>query len=176
MIAALQISKEQSIEVDASMACFRIYRSQFGHDILPDLMSGIEAFIDALMVAFADAENIEDVSDVAKVFDPDTSSLIFRNLYGLELTTVFNLTWAMAKNAHDDIPGPEEWEKQFDRFPLDIVVPGLFKIIGETYISEKNWKWLKENVGGCIAKEEKTEKKKPASKPKRSTSEQSAEG
>jgi hypothetical protein len=52
--------------------------------------------------------------------------------------TVIQITWAMAKNANDEIEPPREWLKQFETFPIDIILPILFELIAKSFVSSKN--------------------------------------
>jgi hypothetical protein len=50
----------------------------------------------------------------------------------------FRLIWAMAKAADESIDPPKEWVKQFDEFPLDVVVPAIYEMALNGFVSSKN--------------------------------------
>ena len=63
--------------------------------------------------------------------------------------TIINVTWAMAKAADEDIDPPKRWVRQFDEFPLDVVVPAVYELVLKGFVSSKNLKRLK-NVGASL--------------------------
>ena len=67
-------------------------------------------------------------------------------LYGMEITTVTNVIWALAKNADDNIPDVREWLDQFDTFPLADIVPEIMDVLVKSMVSEKKAKLLQERL------------------------------
>jgi hypothetical protein len=57
--------------------------------------------------------------------------------------TIINVTWAMAKAADEDIEPPKRWVRQFEEFPLDVVVPAVYELVLKGFVSSKNLKRLK---------------------------------
>jgi hypothetical protein len=55
----------------------------------------------------------------------------------------------MAKAADEDIDPPKRWVRQFDEFPLDVVVPAVYELVLKGFVSSKNLKRLK-NVGASL--------------------------
>lgn len=129
MKASIKINDKKAFKVDTSMRWLRIYRDQFGHDILPDIIPIIDAGIGLL----SDALNGSEI-DFEKVED---------ELYGLEFITINQVIWSLAKNA-EDIPDIDEWEASFDKFPLDEILPQIVDLLATTYISTKKLKPLKD--------------------------------
>lgn len=144
MLKTIKLNDSQSIEVNSSMGWFSIYRNQFGHDILPDLLPLVESLCDLLANMFGNVKEGDSITEILSNVNPEDISAAFMTLSGMEITTVFNITWAMAKNAHDDIETPDEWMKKFDTFPLDVVIKELFTIIVQSVVSTKNSKRLLE--------------------------------
>ena len=69
-----------------------------------------------------------------KMIDHSVSDAI-HNIQGLQLIDVFNLVWALAKNADKDIPDPDAWLDSFENFPLDEVMPVVFELLLGTFFS-----------------------------------------
>lgn len=142
MIKDIKIDSKNKITVNSGAGWYLIYRSQFGHDILPDLMPIVEALIEgAAAILNKDSENISLQSVAQAVDDGDLYSAI-STISGLEVVTVLNITWAMAKNADNSIPAPEAWINQFENFPLDLIVPEVLKMAIKGSVSTKNAKRL----------------------------------
>ena len=102
-----------------------------GHQAMADLMKDSKS---------------DNVADILAAADEETISNAFITLSGMQLTTVTNIVWAMAKNANDSIESPREWLNSFDVFPWDIVVPQVLSAALEACISKKKFKKLKETI------------------------------
>jgi hypothetical protein len=90
------------------------YKAQFGRDALQDIFK-LQSAIDA------DGQ-IKDVS-------------------ALDLETIYDLVWTLAKTADPSIPPPLEWLDGFSEFPLNEIVPKVtdmvFSSMGSTVESKK---------------------------------------
>jgi len=75
--------------------------------------------------------------NISSILDSRKDEVIVQ-LAGMEVMTVIQITWAMAKNANDEIEPPREWLKQFETFPIDIILPILFELIAKSFVSSKN--------------------------------------
>jgi len=53
------------------------------------------------------------------------------------------VTWALAKAADERILPPKQWVRQFDSFPLDIIVPAVGELLFKGFSSSKNLARLK---------------------------------
>lgn len=139
MIKKIQLTKGQSIELSSSLGWLMIYREQFGHDILPDIMpiieSGLTTAINVIQ-AGGSSDNVLDAIDGGILNDA------FISISGLEFTTILNIVWAMAKKADPEIDGPSDYFDQFERFPLDSVIPVVVNMIVNSMVSSKNSKRL----------------------------------
>ena len=115
------------------------YRDQFGTDILPTIMPLFAGLLDIVsgVIAQNDGDDIS-LENVLRLIDTDSVMDALVHLSGFELAEFLNITWAMAKEADEDIPEPEKWLRSFDEFPLDIVVPEVFKLAFEGMVSSKN--------------------------------------
>ena len=147
MIKKVNLGNNQSIELNGSVGWLLLYREQFGHDILPDLMPMLEGSLDAMVKAFnkEDQEDEEDKKDpkstakdlVARI-DDDILLDIWTSLSGFELTTLLQIVWAMAKKADPEIAPVEDYFDQFDSISIDKLAPAVFRTIVESTVSSKN--------------------------------------
>ena len=137
MIRTIQIGG-QTVEINSSAGWLYSYRNRFGHDILPDIMPILESVLNA--VASIAEESKGEFSDETILSAMNNDALVdaFIKMAGMEVVTVFNIFWAMAYNADKSIKGPEEYFNEFETFPLDTIVPEVFKAIVESSVSSKN--------------------------------------
>ena len=136
MRKTIKLENKKEIKINTSWNWAYIYQEYFGHDIIPDLVPAIDAFLKM----FTEIINGDDVAE--ENFD----------LYGLEITTLTNLVWALAKNADDDIPEVNEWLDSFDRFPLDIIIPAVIEALADSMISTKKAKLLRGQVTAAASR------------------------
>lgn len=137
MIREIRI-EDKKIEIDSSAGWLYEYRDRFGHDILPDIMPIIESVLAAGISVLQESGGEVNEKTIMDALNNDALVEAFIKVSGMETLTIFNIFWAMAYNANDKIPGPKEFFNQFERFPLDIVVPALFYTIIDSSISSKN--------------------------------------
>ena len=145
MIKTIEINEEQKFDVNSAAGWLFIYRSQFGHDILPDLLPLMEGIASAAISVIPQIDTTQEEVDVNAVLShldmADVSDLIY-SFAGLEAVTVINILWSMAKNADKSIETPETWINQFEVFPIDVIVPELFELVLKSCMSSKNAKSL----------------------------------
>ncbi len=132
--------ENQPVEVNSSMGWLFIYREQFGHDILPDILPLLDAVLELLMEIYSEGENL-----LEKAKEGLIDRIMF-TLLQLELSTLVNMLWAMAKNADNSIDEPKTWANQFEVFPFDIVAKELFELLLSSSMSTKNSKSLQEKL------------------------------
>ena len=140
MIKTIDI-EGQPVEINSSLGWLFCYREQFGHDILPDLLPLLDAALGALSEIYDGEEEI----NIFEKLDEDTVNRIITSLSTLEVLTVTNILWAMAKNA-GETKQPFEWVNEFNVFPFDTVVPEVFRVLIESSVSSKNLKRLLEKI------------------------------
>lgn len=140
MIKTIKISKDKDLTISNNLAWAMIYKSQFGHDIVPDIMPIVSA-VTKLLGELGKMAG-KDMTEVLKDLDGDTIQSALIELCALQFTDFINLTWAMAK-ANDDIETPEKWVREFDQFPVDIIAPAVFDLLLKGLVSSKNLKSLR---------------------------------
>lgn len=133
------------------------YRDQFNTDILPTIMPMIAGAFDAI-IGLLDSTGkkkdftTEDFVEAAKSEEFMSALIKFSSF---ELADLINITWAMAKCADDSIPEPKKWARQFEEFPLDVIVPAVFELGVGGFISRKNWERLQNAMEGLRPKDKK---------------------
>lgn len=132
MKKTITIDGKKAFKINTSNRWLRIYRDTFGHDILPDLVPIIDTCLEVIAGAFADRD-----IDIDKIEE---------EIYALEIVTLNNVVWALAKNADENIPDIEEWEDSFDKWTYDELVPQIAETLAQTYITEKKLKLLKAGI------------------------------
>ena len=148
MIKTIKIGQDEKdvITLSNNIEWAIIYRDQFGTDIIatltPALAAGIDVLGGILETVGAGKKEIE-LADLAAVIDGDTLIDAVAHLSGLEFVDMINITWAMAKASKDDIPEPRRWVRQFEEFPIDVIIPEVVKLAVKGMVSIKNVKRLK---------------------------------
>lgn len=127
MRKTIKLEDKKEIKINTSWNWAYIYQEYFGHDIIPDLVPAIDAFLKMFTEIMSGSEVDEEGVD----------------LYGLEVTTMTNIIWALAKNADDDIPDVRAWLDSYDKFPLDIIVPQVVEALADSMISTKKAELLR---------------------------------
>ena len=139
-----------SVKLSNSVEWLLIYRDQFERDILPNLIpianTAVELAVSLMKATGGKTLEKENVAKVLQSIDiADVQSAMY-SLAGLEFTDVINITWAMAKAADDEIDEPRVWVKSLDGFPLDVVLPVLFDMNVQAFLTTKNSKRLRSAV------------------------------
>lgn len=112
----------KDVKLKATATFLIIYQAQTGKDFIPSIMPIAEKL----------AENgIAEALHEAK---------------GFQLIDIFNIVWALAKNADKEIPDPETWLDSFENFPLDKILPIVFDLLISSFFSDsfqkKTRKWI----------------------------------
>lgn len=147
------VLNEHPIEVDPSMGWLYVYRREFEHDILPDLLPLLESVIagtsDVLvkMIENGKGDKSLSASQLMELMNSDSIIEAIITMAKMELITLLNILWAMRKNAVPETPDPEKFVNSFDRMPLfDELAPALFYMILDSSVSIKNSRSLLEKI------------------------------
>ena len=93
----ITINENCKINMDSSIGWLLIYRENFGRDILPDILPMISAAVE-LIFGGINEEGEVTLATLRENIDSDTVTNAMIQLSGLEITTVINIVWALAKN------------------------------------------------------------------------------
>ena len=138
MIKTIKLNDEKELTLSNNLAWATIYRDQFGHDIVPDVMP----ILSAVLRLINEVKDYTDVNEIIKTVNFDTLQDTLIELCAFQFTDFIYLVWAFAKAYDDNTEAPEKWVRQFDEFPLDIIVPAVFELLTKGMISSKNLKSL----------------------------------
>ena len=120
------------------------YRDQFGKDIVPALMPILASLMEGVSTIISENGGNEiSVADIADAVQGRAMEVLLP-LFQVEFVdTIINVTWAMAKAADENIEPPKRWVRQFEDFPLDVVVPAVYELVLKGFVSSKNLRRLK---------------------------------
>lgn len=143
MEKVIKIGK-QEVKLNNNVAWTMEYRDQFGKDIVPALMPILASIVEGVSSVVADSGKGEvGIADIAYALEGRTMEILLP-LFQVEFVdTIVNVTWAMAKAADESIDPPKRWVRQFEDFPLDVVVPAVYDLVIKGFVSSKNLKRLK---------------------------------
>ena len=143
MEKVIKIGK-QEVRLNNNVAWTMEYRDQFGKDIVPALMPILSSLIEGMATLVAETGSAEiNLADIAEAVQGRAMEILLP-LFQVEFVDVIiNVTWAMAKAADEDIEPPKRWVRQFDEFPLDVIIPAVYDHVIKGFVSSKNVKRLK---------------------------------
>ena len=141
---------KQEVRLNNNVAWTMEYRDQFGKDIIPALMPVLASMIEGVssVIAEAGADKIE-IESFATAIEGRSMDILLPMFQVEFVDTIINVTWAMAKAADENIDPPKRWVRQFETFPLDVIVPAVYELIFKGFVSSKNLKRLK-NLGASL--------------------------
>ena len=132
---------KQSVKLSNNFSWCMEYRDQFGKDViqehLPIIASITEAFAGAI------DEDATTMNDVLRSLQGRTLDVMIPMMQTDFTSIIVNTVWAMAKAADEDILPPKQWVKQFEVFPLDVIVPTVYELALKGMASSKNLNRLK---------------------------------
>ena len=135
---------KQEVRLNNNVAWTMEYRDQFGKDIVPALMPLLASIVEGVSTVVAESGSREiSVTDIADAVQ-GRSMEVLMPLFQVEFVDmIINVAWAMAKAADENIEPPKRWVRQFEEFPLDVIVPAVYELILKGFVSSKNLKRLK---------------------------------
>ena len=130
---------DKEIKVSNNVAWVMEYRDQFNKDVMESMMPIMTTLIETVSTIISESGKTSiDVNDIAEAVRGRAFEITLP-LMQLGLTdSVVNVVWAMAKAADDSIDPPKKWVRQFDEFPLDVIVPEVGGMILKGFASSKN--------------------------------------
>lgn len=143
MEKVIKIGK-QEVKLSNNVAWTMEYRDQFGKDIVPALMPVLASAVEGASSLIGEASDGEiNMQELAEAVEGRAMEILLP-LFQVEFVdTIINVTWAMAKAADENILPPKQWVRQFEEFPLDVVVPAVYDMVLKGFVSSKNLKRLK---------------------------------
>lgn len=134
----------KEVRLNNNVAWTMEYRDQFGKDIVPALMPILASLMEGVSTIISESGSNEvtmaDIADAVQGRSMDVLLPLFQVEF---VDTIINVTWAMAKAADESIEPPKRWVRQFEEFPLDVIVPAVYELVLKGFVSSKNLKRLK---------------------------------
>ena len=135
----------KEVKLNNNVAWTMEYRDQFGKDILPVIMPFMASMIEGVSTIAADAGELT-LTNIANALEGRVMDVLLPMFQAEFVDLAVNVTWAMAKAADEGIAPPKQWVRQFDDFPLDVIVPAVGEMMLKGFSSSKNLKRLKSLV------------------------------
>jgi len=133
----------KEVRLNNNVAWTMEYRDQFGRDIVPAIMPIITSFMEGASTIIADTDGELTMEGIAEALRGRAMDILLP-MYQVEFVDiVLNVTWAMAKAADEEIEPPKKWVRQFEEFPLDVIVPEIYELVVKGFVSSKNLERLK---------------------------------
>ena len=134
----------QEVRLNNNVAWTMEYRDQFGKDIVPALMPILASLMEGVSTIISESGSNEvTMADIADAVQGRSMDVLLPMFQVEFVDTIINVTWAMAKAADENIEPPKRWVRQFEEFPLDVVVPAVYELVLKGFVSSKNLKRLK---------------------------------
>ena len=105
MIKTIKLNDEKELTLSNNLAWATIYRDQFGHDIVPDVMP----ILSAVLRLINEVKDYTDVNEIIKTVNFDTLQDTLIELCAFQFTDFINLVWAFAKANDENTEAPEKW-------------------------------------------------------------------
>lgn len=119
------------------------YRDQFNEDSLQKHIPLVATIGESIATVLSEIEgDTLTATNVSRALQGRVFELLIPLMQTELLDTIINVTWAMAKACDDTLPPPRQWIKQFDEFPLDVIVPEVYGLLISGFVSTKNLKSL----------------------------------
>ena len=115
------------------------YQDQFGKDILPVLLPLAASIAEGVAAVLSEVDGKINPQTIADAIQGRVLEILAPIYQAEVVDLVYNVTWALAKNADPEIPEPKRWIRQFDNFPLDVIVPEVYGLVMQGFTSSKNW-------------------------------------
>ena len=99
----VKIDSKNSLKLNNNVGWLFIYKDQFGRDIVPTLVPVLNAGIDLVFGIYKETGG-KFTKDSIMQIDTDALTDALIQATAIEATDLINITWALAKNADEDIP------------------------------------------------------------------------
>lgn len=134
---------DKEVRLNNSVAWTMEYRDQFGKDIVPVLIPVIASMVEGVSTVMSESENELSVSEIAGSLQGRALDVLLPMFQVEFVDVVIGVIWAMAKAADENIDPPKRWVRQFEEFPLDVIVPAVYELVIKGFVSSKNRERLK---------------------------------
>lgn len=133
----------KEVKLSNNVAWTMEYRDQFGKDIVPTMMPLLASLMEGLSSVVSESDGTITAVSIADAVQGRSMEILLP-LFQVEFVDIIiNVTWAMAKAADEGIEPPKRWVRQFEEFPLDVVIPEVGELVLKGFVSSKNLQRLK---------------------------------
>lgn len=122
MLKVVDLPDSSQIAMRSSAATPIIYKAQFGSDFFADIIRMSKVM-----------ENV-----TAEDSNVDLSGLSYEDLENLDMTVLYQIAWAFAKNADKGVGDLVTWLSGFEEFPLAQVFTVVTEMIEQLFKTSKN--------------------------------------
>ena len=135
---------DKDVRISNNLAWTMEYRDQFGRDVVSEHLPMMATLVELVASVMGDTGKTKGITvlDIVKALEGRTIDIMLPLSQAELLTTVTNVTWAMAKAADESIEPPKQWVRQFDSFHVDEIGLVVYEMAVEG-LSSKNLGWLK---------------------------------
>lgn len=137
MEKTIRIGK-QSVKLSNNVAWAMEYKDQFGHDVVQEHIPILASLMESVASIVADNGSEIDYVKILSSLEGRAMDILIPLMQTEFLTTIVNMTWAMAKAADETIDPPKQWVRQFNSFPVDVVAPAVYDLAMKGFVSSKN--------------------------------------
>ena len=135
---------DKEVRLSNNVAWTMEYKDQFNKDVMESMMPIITSLIETVTTIVNESGGTKvDIKSISGALEGRAFDITLP-LTQLGLNdSVINVVWAMAKAADETIAPPKQWVRQFDTFPLDIIIPEVGQLILSGFASSKNLERLR---------------------------------
>lgn len=137
MEKTIRIGK-QSVKLSNNVAWAMEYKDQFGHDVVQEHIPILASLMESVASIVAENGSEIDYVKILSSLEGRAMDILIPLMQTEFLTTIVNMTWAMAKAADETIDPPKQWVRQFNSFPVDVVAPAVYDLAMKGFVSSKN--------------------------------------
>jgi hypothetical protein len=137
MEKTIRIGK-QSVKLSNNVAWAMEYKDQFGHDVVQEHIPILASLMESVASIVAENGSEIDYVKIISSLEGRAMDILIPLMQTEFLTTIVNMTWAMAKAADETIDPPKQWVRQFNSFPVDVVAPAVYDLAMKGFVSSKN--------------------------------------
>lgn len=137
MEKTIRIGK-QSVKLSNNVAWAMEYKDQFGHDVVQEHIPILASLMESIASIVAENGSEIDYVKILSSLEGRAMDILIPLMQTEFLTTIVNMTWAMAKAADETIDPPKQWVRQFNSFPVDVVAPAVYDLAMKGFVSSKN--------------------------------------
>lgn len=149
----------KEVKLSNNVAWTMEYKDQFNKDVLEALMPVVSTLVETVTTIISETGKTEiNLPEIADALQGRTFELTLPLMQLGFTDTIVNAVWAMAKAADSSIAPPKQWVRQFDEFPLDVIVPEVGWLILKGFASSKNLERLRE-IGESLKQTQPKKKK-----------------